>query len=84
MNAKNIATLYGTFRKQDKIERIFMHDDKFIVEAYPEGEDADDRAYSSYYMFEPSTKSFERYTPQNISIKETDRLLESASHPLSF
>lgn len=84
MDANNIALLYRRAFPKKQIERIFMHDGKFVLEAYPKGESANDRAYCAYYTFDPKTKNFDPYTPMNVSIAETDRFFESAKHKLPF
>ncbi len=84
MEAKTVAILFEKAMPERDIERIFVHDGKYIVEAYPKGEPKGERAYCAYYALDPKTKDFGPYTPMNVSIKETDRFFESAKNKLPF
>lgn len=82
MDVKTIRIIHQRAHPEKQIERIFLYNKKFIVEAYPKKEKKDERIYCAYFEFDPNSKSFIPYTPMNVSIAETDKFFEAATKPL--
>lgn len=82
MDVKIIMQEFQKYKNNYEIDRIFKHDGRFVVEAYPEGENSKNRVYCSYYMYDMVSKTFEPFSPGNVSLKEMDAVLESASKPI--